>query len=346
MIKTSDFDYNLPPELIAQEPLKERDTSLLLHLSRNSGAIQHRIFNDITDLLKPGDRLVFNNTKVFPARIYCKKKTGARVELLFTKKNDESSWQALVKPSRRLKEGSVVSLEADPSVHLRLDTVHENGNRVLSLSAGAVGSIEEMLEKYGEMPLPPYIKRPVSNDDRGTYQTVYAEKKGAIAAPTAGLHFTRELMTQLSGRGIDLSFVTLHVGVGTFRPVKEDDPANHAMHHEEYVLDHCTAEEINRTRLTGGRIIAVGTTAIRVLEHCAASDGSLSEDSGSTELMILPGYRFKLIEGCITNFHLPRTTLIMLVAAFTGRETILKAYTEAIEKKYRFYSYGDAMLIL
>lgn len=345
-MKTSDFDYHLPRELIAQEPLKERDTSRLLHLSRNSDSITHRIFNDLSNLLNPGDRLVFNNTKVFPARIYCRKKTGARVELLFTRKIDETSWQALVKPSRRLKPGTVVGLETEPSVLLRLDTILENGDRVFSLVDGTSCSIEKMLEKYGEMPLPPYIKRPARSDDRGTYQTVYAEKKGAVAAPTAGLHFTEDLMTQLTGMGIDFSFLTLHVGVGTFRPVKVDDPKKHDMHHEEYVLDHRTVEDINVTRHTGGRIVAVGTTAVRVLEHCAAQDGSLVEDTGSTQLMILPGYRFKIIDGLITNFHLPCSTLLMLVSAFTGREYLLTAYTEAIEEKYRFYSYGDAMLIL
>lgn len=345
-MKTSDFNYHLPSELIAQEPLKKRDSSRLLHLSRESGLVVHYNFGDLPDLVHSGDRLVFNNTKVFPARIFCQKGTGARVELLFTHKIDRLTWQALVKPARRLKEGAVVSLEKDASIKLQLDRIYDNGSRIFSLQSGNYRSIEELLYKYGEMPLPPYIKRRARDDDRDTYQTVYAQQNGAIAAPTAGLHFTETLMQQLLQKGVESSFVTLHVGIGTFRPIKEEDPENHVMHSEEYILPAETAEQINRTRQQGGRIIAVGTTTVRVLEHCASSEGFLQGNAGSTELMILPGYRFKVIDGLITNFHLPRSTLLMLVAAFAGREQVLSAYREAIEKEYRFYSYGDAMVIM
>ncbi len=345
-MKTSDFNYHLPSELIAQEPLKKRDSSRLLHLSRESGLVVHRNFGDLPNLVHSGDRLVFNNTKVFPARIFCQKGTGARVELLFTHKIDRLTWQALVKPARRLKEGAVVSLERDASVTLQLDRIDNDGSRIFSLQSGNYGSIEEVQQKYGEMPLPPYIKRRAREDDRDTYQTVYARQNGAIAAPTAGLHFTGTLMQQLLQKGIEFSFVTLHVGIGTFRPIKEEDPENHVMHSEEYILPADTAEQINRTRQQGGRIIAVGTTSVRVLEHCASPDGHLKEGTGTTELMILPGYSFKVVDGLITNFHLPCSTLLMLVSAFAGREQVLSAYREAIEKEYRFYSYGDAMVIL
>ncbi len=345
-MKTSDFDYPLPQELIAQEPLQKRDASRLLHLCRESGSVVHRTFNDLPGLLQRGDRLVFNNTKVLPARIFCYKETGARVELLFTRRIEHRTWEALVKPSRRLKEGAIVSLEKNSSVTLQLDRVGDNGDRVFSLHAGPFNSIEAVLQKYGEMPLPPYIRRRAREDDRDTYQTVYARHNGAVAAPTAGLHFTETLMRECTQKGVDFSFVTLHVGIGTFRPVKEENPENHVMHSEEYMLSRDTAEEINRTGKQGGRIIAVGTTSVRVLEHCADSDGYLQPGTGTTDLMILPGHSFNIIDGLLTNFHLPRSTLLMLVSAFAGREQVIAAYKEAVNKKYRFYSYGDAMIIL
>ncbi len=345
-MKTSDFDYRLPPELIAQEPLKERDTSRLLCLDRESGVIDHRTFSDLPDLIRPGDRLVFNNTKVFPARLYCKKDTGGRVELFFLHKNDDYTWKTLARSSRPIKEGAVVALEGDSSIKLSIDKILHDGSRIVSIKEGSVDLLEEMLEKYGEMPLPPYIKRHVREDDRAAYQTVYAEEKGAVAAPTAGLHFTRELMQQVSKRDVNFSFVTLHVGVGTFRPVKEEDPRDHVMHSEQYILNEKTADDINTTKREGGRNIAIGTTTVRVLEHCAFPDGYLRKHAGSTRLKILPGYNFKVVDGLITNFHLPRSTLLMLVSAFTGRGLVLAAYNEAIKLKYRFYSYGDAMMIL
>lgn len=345
-MKTSDFDYLLPKELIAQEPLKKRDTSRLLCLSRDSGKVYHGTFSDLQKLLGPQDRLVFNNTKVFPARLYCVKETGARVEILFTRKVDKRTWQALIKPARRLKQGAIVALEKDNNVKLCVEDVLKDGSRVLSIEPAPFDSIEEIMDKYGEMPLPPYIRRRATDNDRITYQTIYAEKRGAIAAPTAGLHFSDELLRRLAERGVHFSFVTLHVGFGTFKPVKVGDPQNHTMHIEEYDLSRKTIEEIVATQNTGGRVIAVGTTVVRVLEHSSRDDGSLQAGSGVTRLMILPGYKFKIVDGLITNFHLPRSTLLMLVSAFAGRENVLDAYEEAINKKYRFYSYGDAMFIL
>lgn len=344
-MKTNDFDYQLPKELIAQEPLKERDSSRLLCLSRETGKATHHIFSDLVDLVKPGDRLVFNNTKVLPARVYCRKTTGGRVEMLFTRRIDRCSWQAVVRPARRLRKGNIVSVEDDERIKLGIDDITDDGSRIVSIKSSQVDTIEGMLYKYGEMPLPPYIRRRAREDDRITYQTVYAENEGAVAAPTAGLHFTDELMKKLSDCEVNFSFVTLHVGVGTFRPVKAENPNDHIMHSEVYDMNEKTADEIIETRNTGGRIIAVGTTVVRVLEHCAKDDGSLHAGSGTTRIMILPGYKFEIIEGLITNFHLPRSTLLMLVSAFAGRENILAAYEEAISKQYRFYSYGDAMFI-
>lgn len=343
-MKTSDFEYTLPEELIAQEPIGVRDTSRLLCLSRKDGVVEHKIFRDLIEFLKPGDRLVFNNTKVFPARLYCKKDTGAKIELLFTHEINSYTWKALAKPAKRLKPGMVIFPEADNHTMLSVDAAGGVGERIISLKNQS--SILEMLEKHGEVPLPPYIKRHADDDDRKNYQTVYAENRGAIAAPTAGLHFTESLMNLLTEKNIDLSFVTLHVGIGTFRPVKEDDPRKHDIHKEEYYIDSKTAKEITLTKRNGGRIIAVGTTSVRVLEHCASSDGSIEEHSGSTELMILPGYTFRIVDGLITNFHLPRSTLLMLVSAFAGKNSVLNAYREAVLKRYRFFSYGDAMLLL
>lgn len=345
-MKTNDFDYQLPTGLIAQEPLKRRDSSRLLCLSRETGKVTHHIFTDLIDFIKPGDRLVFNDTRVIPARIYCRKATGARVEMLLTRKIDNTTWFGIVRPARKLRKGDVVSVEDDESIKLGIDDITGDGRRIVSVKEGRCDSIEEVLDKCGEMPLPPYIRRRAGPDDRITYQTIYAEKEGAVAAPTAGLHFTEELLKRLTDRGVETSFITLHVGIGTFRPVKTENPHDHIMHSEIYELNQKTADEINDTRNRGERIIAVGTTVVRVLEHCAKNDGFLHAASGTTQLMILPGYAFNIVQGLITNFHLPKSTLLMLVSAFAGRENILAAYNEAVNRQYRFYSYGDAMFII
>jgi S-adenosylmethionine:tRNA ribosyltransferase-isomerase len=345
-LKTSDFEYALPVELIAQEPLDKRDSSRLLCLSRETGDVAHRLFSDLPALLRRGDRLIFNDTKVLPANMACFKDSGAKVEILFTRRIDDQTWQVIAKPAKRLKEGNTLHIAADPAVTLQVDSVLDDGSRVLSVKDGPCNNIEELLKNYGIMPLPPYIQREAREDDREKYQTVYAVKKGAVAAPTAGFHFTKSLLQKLNKEGIDFSFITLHVGIGTFRPVKEENPVNHRMHEETYELNRETVDEILKTQDQGGRVIAVGTTTVRVLEHCAVSSGLLQAGTGSTRLMILPGYTFNVINGLITNFHLPRSTLLMLVSAFTGRENILYAYQQAVKKRYRFFSYGDAMLIL
>lgn len=346
-MKTSDFDYYLPEALIAQEPAARRDDSQLLVLSRMSGAIRHSRFHAIRGFLRAGDRLVFNNTKVIPARLVCViKGMNIPVELLFTKKISDTAWQAIGMPARRLKQGTTLSPVNNPAVTLRIDRVLDDGTRIVSIVNGTADPLGTLLQRHGQIPLPPYIKRSVQESDAQTYQTVYAERPGAVAAPTAGLHFTRELLEQLQGSDITLSYLTLHIGIGTFRPVKVEDPALHSMHEEEYELTGQTVEEIEETKKNKGRVIAVGTTAVRVLEHCALENGSLRHGKGTTRLMILPGYAFKIVDGLITNFHLPRSTLLMLVSAFGGRENILNAYHEAVEKRYRFFSYGDAMVII
>lgn len=344
-MKTSDFLYELPDELIAQEPVEERDTSRLLNLNRGSGEITHHTFSDITAILEPGDRLVFNNTKVIPARLFALKDTGVKVELLFTERITDKQWKIIAKPARRLKIGTVVSLELNSSVKILVEAVTDDGGRVVAVAGGPFDTIDSILEEYGSMPLPPYIEREAELKDRDRYQTVYAEKKGAIAAPTAGLHFTDKLITHLKELGIQSSFVTLHVGIGTFRPVKSEDPLEHKMHSEEYILDPQTVDEIRETQSAGGRIIAVGTTSVRVLEHCSRT-GELIAGEGSTDIFIMPGWHFKTVDGLITNFHLPGSTLLMLVSALAGRENILKAYEEAVRERYRFFSYGDAMIIV
>ena len=345
-MKTSDFYYDLPEHLIAQEPLKRRDSSRLLHLCRTSGRIKHYYFNSLPELTQPGDRIVINNTKVVPARLFCTKETGARVEILFTERINENQWYAMIKPSKRLKVGHIVYLTYDSETQFRVDKILKDGMRIISLHSRRKQSIDDILNEYGEMPLPPYIHRHANKKDRISYQTVYAKKSGAIAAPTAGLHFTTELIEKLKLNDVTFSTVTLHVGIGTFRPVKNDNPEMHDMHEEEYELLPDTVEEIIETKKNGGRIIAVGTTTVRVLEHCAVSQNILQEGCGKTKLLILPGYTFKIIDGLITNFHLPCSTLLMLVSAFAEKDKIFTAYHRAIQKNYRFYSYGDTMLIL
>ncbi len=346
-MRTEDFDYHLPKNLIAQEPVRQRDACRLLVLDRHTGAVAHKIFADLVDMVRPDDLLVLNDTRVLPARLFCRKASGGKVELLFTGQIGLNTWKALAKPAARLKEGSTLFIESDPDAGtLVIDRVAPDGERIVRLAEGArYISIAEIIERHGCMPLPPYIKRPAHENDREDYQTVYARKPGAVAAPTAGLHFTPELLALLRKRGVESAFLTLHVNIGTFLPVKVSDPGDHVMHEEEYELSREAAEAVTRTRRAGGRVIAVGTTAVRVLEHCASAPGTLHASHGRTALKILPPYEFKVVDGLITNFHLPESTLLMLVSAFASREHVLNAYAEAIREKYRFFSYGDAMFI-
>ena len=346
-METNDFDYDLPPRFIAQFPSEKRDECGLLYLQRRSGAIGHHRFGDLPGLLKAGDRLVFNDTMVLPARVLCRKETGGVVEVLFTERITDRSWKALVKPAKRIRKNTVIGIQGEPRARLRIDEAGADGEWTVSLcDAACVAGIDELLERYGRVPLPHYIKRAPGPLDRETYQTIFAKEKGAIASPTAGLHFTPGLMGRLEAAGIAFSFVTLHVGIGTFRPVTESDPRNHVMHEERYVLTPKEAERISETRRGGGRIIAAGTTVVRVLEHCSGATGYPVASSGKTRLMVVPGYSFKAVDGMITNFHVPRSTLLMLVCAFAGKEFVFEAYREAIERGYRFFSYGDAMIIL
>jgi S-adenosylmethionine:tRNA ribosyltransferase-isomerase len=347
-MKTQDFDYILPPELIAQYPLESRDRCRLLCMERRTGAVADRIFKDLPDLVRPGDLLVFNDTKVLAARIFCHKKTGGAAELLLTEPVGNGQWKALVRPGRGMNPGTVLSLDKDRAVSIEIVSVLDDGTRIVAMPAESTDSLETVIHKHGVMALPHYIKRSAETVDNETYQTIYARREGAVASPTAGLHFTTALMDDLTARGVETAFVTLHVGIGTFRPVKVDDPAQHTMHSERYELKQETVDQINTTKKSGGRVIAVGTTVVRVLEHCAAPDeaGSLKASAGETDIFILPGYKFKIIDGMITNFHVPRSTLLMLVSAFAGREAVLAAYRHAVESRYRFFSYGDAMLVL
>ena len=344
---TSDFDYHLPKQLIAQHPLRPRDACGLLVLDRRSGAVGHRMFSDIVELIRPGDLLVFNDTRVLSARLFCRKVSGGHVELLFTGPVDSRTWKALAKPGRRLKAGSILSVNGDRDIGtLRIEEVTPDGERVVSLQEGGrYCSIAELIERHGHVPLPPYIRRPDGDRDREDYQTVYARNPGAVAAPTAGLHFTPELLAALRKNGAAHAFLTLQVGIGTFLPVKVSDPREHLMYEEEYELPEETAAAVMRVKKAGGRVIAVGTTVVRVLEHCAQSPGTIRASCGRTGLKILPPYEFRIVDGLITNFHLPRSTLLMLVCAFASRSHVLAAYAEAIRKHYRFYSYGDAMFI-
>jgi S-adenosylmethionine:tRNA ribosyltransferase-isomerase len=345
-MRTEDFDYPLPPDLIAQEPLRERDASRLLVVDKSTGAIDHRRFRDLVELVRPGDRLVFNDTRVLPSRLFCRRPTGGEVELLFTERIDDRTWKALAKPGRRLKPGSLLSVNGDRGdATLTVVAVEANGERIIRLNDGGAPSIAEVIERFGHLPLPPYIRRADCQEDTERYQTVYAARPGAIAAPTAGLHFTPSLLAAFGEQGVEVSFITLHVGAGTFLPVKVADPHDHVMHEERFELSQKAAEEIMRTKQQGGKIIAVGTTAVRVLEHCSSASGTLQAGAGRTRLKILPPYTFKIVDCLITNFHLPKSTLLMLVSAFAGEETIRGAYGEAIRQRYRFFSYGDAMFI-
>jgi S-adenosylmethionine:tRNA ribosyltransferase-isomerase len=345
-MKVDDFDYSLPERLIAQRPCDKRDQSRLLVVHREGGTIEHRHFFDIIDYLKPGDCLVLNNSKVLPARLFGEKRdTGAKVEFLLIKRIQEDLWQTMVRPGRRLKPGDVVDF--GPGLLATIKDFGEQGTRIVEFSYN--GIFMERLEEYGTMPLPPYIERPATNADNDRYQTVYCEPEGSVAAPTAGLHFTRELLDEIKAKGVKIAYVTLHVGIGTFRPVKAKDVEDHEMHFEEYEISEAAAKLINGTKSSGGRIISVGTTSARTLESAATLDNTgamtIAAGNGSTGIFIYPGYAFKMVDGLITNFHLPKSTLLMLVSALYDREKILDVYQKAIEKEYRFFSYGDAMYI-
>ncbi len=340
-MKTSDFYYDLPKELIAQDPLKDRSSSRLLHLSLKDGSIEHRHFTDILDYMKPGDCLVINDTKVIPARLYGhKEETGALIEILLLKRRENDVWECLVKPGKKARPGARI-LFGDGRLKGEIIDVIDEGNRLIHFEYD--GIFEEILDALGEMPLPPYITHKL--EDKNRYQTVYAKHEGSAAAPTAGLHFTPELLKQVEERGIRIAHVTLHVGLGTFRPVKVDDVEQHHMHSEFYVVEEEQARLINETKKNGGRVISVGTTSCRTLESASSDDGILKAGSGWTDIFIYPGYRFKIVDALITNFHLPESTLLMLVSALAGKDRIMKAYEAAVQERYRFFSFGDAMFI-
>lgn len=341
-MEVKDFDYELPQELIAQDPLEDRSSSRLMHVDRKTGEVSHHVFRDVLRFLKPGDCLVMNNTKVIPARLYgAREDTGAGIELLLLKRMENDTWETLVKPGKKCRLGARFVF-GDGLLRGEIIEVKEDGNRLIHFEYE--GIFEEILDKLGQMPLPPYITHELK--DKNRYQTVYAKHEGSAAAPTAGLHFTKELLEQLHEAGIKTAEVTLHVGLGTFRPVKVENVLEHHMHSEFYMINEEAAKTINETRAEGGRIICVGTTSCRTLESAAAEDGSIKACSGWTEIFIYPGYRFKIMDGLITNFHLPKSTLLMLVSAFAGREHMLAAYEEAVKERYRFFSFGDAMIIL
>ena len=339
-LKKSDFFYNLPEELIAQTPAEPRDSSRLLVYNRTTDRVEHRIFHDIKDYLKKGDVLVVNNTKVLPARIYAHTEHGGRVEVLLLKRISALRWEVLVKPGKKCRPGT--HLVVDEGLSLTVSSVTESGERIVDFECEGV--FEEALERVGSMPLPPYIHEKLR--DKNRYQTVYAKTDGSAAAPTAGLHFTPQLLQEIKDMGVEVAEVLLHVGLGTFRPVKEDAVTDHKMHSEYFEVSRSAADIINRAKREGRRVIAVGTTSVRTLESAAAEDGTLSPCRGNTSIFIYPPYKFKCVDCLITNFHLPESTLIMLVAAMVGREKILELYNIAVGEKYRFFSFGDAMLIL
>ena len=337
-----DFYYDLPQELIAQDPLEDRSSSRLMVLDKITGEVEHRHFKDITEYLRPGDCLVINNTKVIPARLYgVKEGTEAKIEILLLKRKENDIWETLVKPGKKCKPGVKISFGEGLLTGEVLEVV-EDGNRLIQFHYD--GIFEEILDQLGQMPLPPYITHQLK--DKNRYQTVYAKYDGSAAAPTAGLHFTPELLQQIRDMGIDIAEVTLHVGLGTFRPVKVDTIEEHHMHSEFYRIEQSEADKINRAKANGHRVIAVGTTSTRTLESAAEEDGTLREKSGWTDIFIYPGYHFKMIDALITNFHLPESTLVMLVSALAGKENIMHAYETAVQEKYRFFSFGDAMIII
>lgn len=336
-----DFYFDLPEELIAQDPLKDRSSSRLLVLDKDTGKVQHKVFRDIVEYLRPGDCLVINDTKVIPARLFgIKKDTGAKIEILLLKRRENDIWETLVRPGKKCRPGTVIEFGEGLLSGTVVETV-DDGNRLIRLSYK--GIFEEILDRLGQMPLPPYITHELK--DKNRYQTVYAKHEGSAAAPTAGLHFTNELLKQIEEMGVKVAHVTLHVGLGTFRPVKVENVLDHHMHSEFYVVEESEARKVNDTKAAGGRVICVGTTSCRTVESASTDDGILQAKTGWTEIFIYPGYRFKVLDALITNFHLPESTLVMLVSALAGREHILDAYKEAVKERYRFFSFGDAMFI-
>ncbi len=340
-----EFDYNLPEEQIAQRPLSERDLSKLMVINRKTGIIDHKVFTDVLKDLHEGDCLVLNDSRVIPARLYgLKASTGAKIEFLLTKRIDIKTWQTMIRPGKRLKQGDRVHFGLENELTAEVLGHGEEGTRIVKFFYQGV--FEEILDRLGHVPLPPYIRRESDKDDRERYQTVYSKNEGSVAAPTAGLHFTDRLLKDATNKGVRLAYVTLHVGIGTFRPVKSENILEHHMHFENYTIDEKNAKIINDTKSKGGRIIAVGTTSTRTLESACDEKGILrSTHMAATNLFIYPGYQFKIVDGIITNFHLPKSTLLMLVSAFYNREAILKAYNDAVALNYRFFSYGDAMFI-
>ncbi len=340
-MNVTDFNFELPEELIAQDPLEDRSASRLLVLDKNTGEIEHRGFRDIISYLKKGDCLVINDTKVIPARLFgIKEDTEAKIEVLLLKRRENNVWETLVKPGKKAKPGTVISF-GDGLLKGTVIDVVEEGNRLIQFSYE--GIFEEILDRLGQMPLPPYITHQLK--DKNRYQTVYAKHDGSAAAPTAGLHFTKELLAQIEQMGVTIAHVTLHVGLGTFRPVKVENILDHHMHSEFYMIEEGEAGKINDVKRRGGRVICVGTTSCRTIESAAEEDGTVKAGSGWTEIFIYPGYRFKVLDALITNFHLPESTLVMLVSALAGREHVLNAYQEAIRERYRFFSFGDCMFI-
>ena len=339
-MRKSDFYFDLPEELIAQTPLERRDSSRLLHLDKTTGELEHRHFYELLDYLREGDCMVFNDSRVLPARLIGARPTGGSVELVLLRDLGEGRWECLSRPGRKTKPGTEL-LFGNGELKATVESVAEGGNRIVRFDHE--GIFLEVLEHLGKMPLPPYIKEELQDQER--YQTVYSKVLGSAAAPTAGLHFTPELLEKIAAKGVGIGYVTLHVGLGTFRPVKEEEITDHEMHSEYCVISQETADLINRTKANGGRCICVGTTSCRTLESWAAEDGHMEAKAGWTNIYIYPGYQFKVMDALVTNFHLPESTLIMLVSAFAGREHVLAAYREAVEEKYRFFSFGDAMFI-
>lgn len=339
-MKTEDFYYDLPEELIAQHPLKNRSDSRLMLLNKDSGEIEHKHFYDIINYLNPGDVLVLNNTKVMPARLFGHREgKNEKIEVLLLKQKEDDIWECLTKPGKKTKIGSKIIFS--DKLKAEVVDISEDGSRYIKFCYD--GIFNEILDELGEMPLPPYIKEKL--EDKSRYQTIYSKVEGSAAAPTAGLHFTEKFLEEIKNKGIDIVYLTLHIGLGTFRPVKADRIEDHQMHSEYYILSEDAAKRINKARENGNRVMAVGTTSVRTLESIAADDGKLSEKSGWTDIFIYPGYKFKAVDALITNFHLPESTLVMLVSAFASKEKILNAYNEAIKEKYRFFSFGDAMFI-
>ena len=340
-MKTSDFYYDLPEELIAQTPIEPRNASRLMVLNKETGEVEHKIFKDLTDYLNPGDCLILNDTRVIPARIFgVKKETGAVVEFLLFKQKETLVWECLCKPGKKAKVGTEFVF-GEGKLECKVIDVLDDGNRIIKFDCDA--NIYAVLDEIGQMPLPPYIKEKLADKER--YQTVYSEHLGSAAAPTAGLHFTKEMLKEIEAKGVNIGYVTLHVGLGTFRPVKVDDVTKHTMHTEHYIMPQETADLINETKKNGKRVISVGTTSCRTLESVATKNGCICADEDDTSIFIYPGYEFKCIDALVTNFHLPESTLIMLISAFAGYDHVMNAYKIAVDEKYRFFSFGDAMFI-